>query len=346
MANYFKIGNRLIGENFPPVVIAEVGINHNGSLDLAIHLSEVAIKSGAEIIKHQTHIADKEMSIEAKNIVPGNSKIDIFTIIKNSQLSENDEFKLARFITQKKKIFISSPFCREAVDRLEKIGVPAYKIGSGECNNYPLVEYICKKKKPVILSTGMNNITSVKKSVQIIRKYKIPYALLHCTNIYPTPNELVRLNCLLDLKKSFKDAILGISDHTETIYSCLGAVSLGARVIEKHFVDTKKRKGPDISCSMDKRELSQLIVGSKLIFSSLTGSKKALKQESKTIKFAFASIIATQDIKKGEIFSENNIFPIRPGNGYFKVKDFNFLLGKKASKNISEYRQIKKNEVL
>ena len=180
MAKSFKIGNRLIGENFPPVVIAEVGINHNGSLDLAIHLSEVAIKSGAEIIKHQTHIADKEMSVEAKNIVPGNSKIDIFTIIKNSQLSENDEFKLARFITQKKKIFISSPFCREAVDRLEKIGVPAYKIGSGECNNYPLVEYICKKKKPVILSTGMNNITSVKKSVQIIRKYKISLVKLLC----------------------------------------------------------------------------------------------------------------------------------------------------------------------
>ena len=125
MAKSFKIGNRLIGENFPPVVIAEVGINHNGSLDLAIHLSEVAIKSGAEIIKHQTHIADKEMSVEAKNIVPGNSKIDIFTIIKNSQLSENDEFKLARFITQKKKFLLVHLFVgRQLIDWKKLVFLP------------------------------------------------------------------------------------------------------------------------------------------------------------------------------------------------------------------------------
>ncbi len=346
MSASFSINKRKIGENYPPIVIAEIGINHNGKLDLAIHLADTAIKHGAEIIKHQTHIAEKEMSNEAKKIKPGNSNKNIFSIIKECQLSENDEFKFAKYIRQKKKIFISSPFSREAVDRLEKIGVPAYKIGSGECNNYPFLEYVCKKKKPIILSTGMNDILSIKKSVKIIRKYKVPYALLHCTNIYPTPNELVRLECLNDLKKNFKDAIIGLSDHTETIYSCLGAVSLGASILEKHFVDNKSiRKGPDVSCSMDKNELKEMIVGSKLIFSSLKGTKRALKEETKTINFAFASIVATKNIKKGQKLTKNNIFPIRPGTGDFGVKNFESLLGKNAKRDIKENYQIKKRDI-
>ena len=346
MEKSFKISNRKIGINYPPLVIAEIGINHNGSLDLAIHLAEAAIKSGAEVIKHQTHIADKEMSVEAKKIKPGNSNKNIFSIIRDSQLSEENEFKLARFIKQKKKIFMSSPFSREAVDRLERIGVPAYKIGSGECNNYPFVEYVCKKKKPIILSTGMNDIVSIRKSVNIIRKYKIPYALLHCTNIYPTPNELVRLNCLIDLKKNFKDAVIGLSDHTETNYSCLGSIALGARVIEKHFVDDKsKRKGPDVSCSMDKNELKEMILATKLIFKSIKGKKIPLKEETKTINFAFASIAATQNIKRGQKLTRNNIFPIRPGNGDFRVKDYKKLIGKKAKKNIYKNHQIKKGDL-
>ena len=342
----FSINKRKIGKDYPPVVIAEIGINHNGNLDLAIHLADIAIKNGAEIIKHQTHIAEKEMSNEAKTIKPGNSKKNIFSIIKSCQLTENDEFKFAKYIKQKKRIFISSPFSREAVNRLEKIGVPAYKIGSGECNNYPFLEYVCKKKKPIILSTGMNDIQSIKKSVKIIRKHNIPYALLHCTNIYPTPNELVRLECINDLEKNFKDAIIGLSDHTRTIYSCLGAVSLGASILEKHFIDDKsKRKGPDVSCSMDKNELREMINGSKLIFSSLRGSKKALKEEIKTINFAFASIVATKNIKKGDRLTKENIFPIRPGTGEFGVKDFQSLLGKIATKDIKQNYQIKKRDI-
>ena len=341
-----KIGNINIGTKYKPVVIAELGINHNGSIERAVKIADAAIKSGAKIIKHQTHIPEDEMSLEAKKIKPGNSNKNIFSIIKECQLSENDEFKFAKYIRQKKKIFISSPFSREAVDRLEKIGVPAYKIGSGECNNYPFLEYVCKKKKPIILSTGMNDILSIKKSVKIIRKYKVPYALLHCTNIYPTPNELVRLECLNDLKKNFKDAIIGLSDHTETIYSCLGAVSLGASILEKHFVDNKSiRKGPDVSCSMDKNELKEMIVGSKLIFSSLKGTKRALKEETKTINFAFASIVATKNIKKGQKLTKNNIFPIRPGTGDFGVKNFESLLGKNAKRDIKENYQIKKRDI-
>jgi N-acetylneuraminate synthase len=345
MANHFKISNIHVGDNFPPVVISEIGINHNGSLDFAIQLCDSAIKAGAKIIKHQTHIADKEMSIEAKKIVPGNSKKNIYNIIKSCQLSYDDELKMAKFVRQRKAIYISSPFSREAVDRLCSIKVPAFKIGSGECNNYPLVEYICKKKKPIILSTGMNDIRSIKKTVNIIRKYKLPYALMHCTNIYPTPNKLVRLNCLNDLKKNFPDAVIGLSDHTTSNYSCYAAVALGARIIEKHYIDKKSRIGPDVSCSMDQLELQQMIEGTKAIFDSMQGKKKSLNEEKKTINFAFASIAATKNIKIGEKITKANIFPLRPATGYFKVKDYEKILGKVAKNNIKKNYQLKFSDI-
>ena len=138
-------------------------------------------------------------------------------------------------------VFISTPFCKAAVDRLNEFKVPMFKIGSGECNNYPLVEYICKQKKPIILSTGMNDIKSITPSVRLFRKYKIPFALLHCTNIYPTDHKLVRLEAMIKMQKYFPDAIVGLSDHTEGIYN-VGAATLGAKIIEKHLQMIKKIK--------------------------------------------------------------------------------------------------------
>lgn len=338
----FKIGNLKIGKNLPPVIIAEIGINHNGSIDRAIEIADAAIRSGAKIIKHQTHILEDEMSLEAKKIVPGNSKKSIFEIIKNSLLNERDEKKLMNYIKSKKRIFISTPFSRKAADRLNNFNVPAFKIGSGECNNYPLIKYICKFKKPIILSTGMNNISSIRPAVNIIKKAKIPLAILHCTNIYPTPPKLVRLDCISVLKKYFPSCVIGISDHTETIYSSLGAVSLGARIIEKHFVDSKQRKGPDISSSMDPKELRDLILGSEIIFKSRGANKEALKQENKTIAFAFASVVSTKKIYKGQKLSKDNIFVKRPGTGDFKIKDLEKLYGKIAVQDIPFNIQIKK----
>ena len=340
-----KIAHRKIGGKNPPLIVPEIGINHNGSLDKAISIADSAIKSGAEIIKHQTHIFDEEMSIEAKKIRPGNSKKNIYQIIKETQLSYDDEKKLCNYIKSKKKIFISTPFCKKAADRLMSFNVPAFKIGSGECNNYPLVEYIAKKKKPVILSTGMNTISSINKSVKILKKYKVDFALLHCTNLYPTPSHLVKLNAINQMKKKFKDVPIGLSDHTEDIYSCLASVALGAVIIEKHFVDTKKMNGPDVSCSMDPKELENLIHGSRTIYNSLKGDKIPSKEEKVTMNFAFASVAATSDIRKGEIFTKENIFTIRPSNGDFKINDYNKLIGKKASKDLKKGVQIKLNDI-
>jgi N-acetylneuraminate synthase len=179
----FKIASRMVGDEYPPLVITEIGINHNGSLDLAIALADAAISAGAEVIKHQTHVIDDEMSEEAKKIIPGNAKISIYEIIKKCALNEKDEKLFCNHVRSKKKIFISTPFSKKAVDRCIRLKVPAFKIGSGECNNFHLIEYITKFKLPIIMSTGMNSVQSIRKSVNIITKKKIPLALLHCTNI-------------------------------------------------------------------------------------------------------------------------------------------------------------------
>ena len=251
----FKIAGREIGKNKEPLIIAELGINHNGNLDQAIAIADSAIKSGAEILKHQTHIPDEEMSIEAKKAIPGNSKFSIYKIIKNCALSELDEKKLMQYIKSKKKIFISTPFSKAAVDRLIRFGVPAFKIGSGEWNNLELIKYICKFKKPIIMSTGMSYLRELKNTVNYINKKKIPLALMHCTNVYPTPLQKSRLNSILLMQKTFTKNIIGYSDHTVGLYASYAALSLGAKIIEKHYVDSHSRKGPDVSCSMDKNQL-------------------------------------------------------------------------------------------
>ena len=169
----FKISDITVSQKTDPLIIAEIGINHNGSLERAINIADQAMKSGAKVIKHQTHIVDDEYSFHAKKIKPGNSNRNIFDIIKNCSLNEEEEFKLMNYIKKKKRIFISTPFSLKAVDRLIKFKVPAFKVGSGECNNHILIDYIAKQNKPIILSTGMNNMSSVDQSVKIINKYGV-----------------------------------------------------------------------------------------------------------------------------------------------------------------------------
>ena len=345
MKSNFKISNRTVGIGHKPIIIAELGINHNGSIKEAKKLVDAAFKAGAEIVKHQTHILEDEMSEEAKNIVPSHTKETIFNIMKKCSLSENDEKSLMQYVKKKGMIFISTPFSKLAVDRLVRFKVPAFKIGSGECNNYPLIEYIAKNKKPVILSTGMNSIKSIKPAVKIFRKHKTPFALLHCTNIYPTPSHLVRLGAILKIKKAFPDAVLGLSDHSQTIYPCLGAIALGASIIEKHFTDNKKRLGPDISASMDSNELTALIKGSNEIFKANGNYKGPVIEEKSTMNFAFASIVSTKNIYPGEKLSEKNIFPRRPGTGDFFARDYKKLIGKKAKNFIKDNTLIKKKDI-
>ena len=336
MKPFIEISNRKIGEDYSPIVIVEIGINHEGDLKTAFEMVDAAYESGAEIIKHQTHVIEDEMSKEAKKVIPGNADISIYEIMASCALSEEEEIKLKEYIESKGMIFISTPFSRAAADRLERMNVNAYKIGSGEMNNYPLLEHIAAFRKPMIVSTGMNDIKKVRKAVEILEKYEVKYALLHTTNLYPTPPELVRLGAMEELKREFPNAVIGLSDHTLNNNSCLAATALGASILERHFTDTKDRKGPDIICSMTPLELRELIKSSKEIMLMRGGSKKAAEEEQVTINFAFSTVVTIASIKKDEIFTEDNIWVKRPGIGQILAEDYYKVLGKKATRDIEQ----------
>ncbi|NVJ54389.1 MAG: N-acetylneuraminate synthase family protein [Campylobacteraceae bacterium] len=328
------IENREISLEKPPLVIVEIGINHEGSLETALEMVDEAWKAGAEVIKHQTHVVEDEMSKEAKNVVPGNASESIYEIMERCALSEEDEKKLKDYIESKGMIFISTPFSRAAADRLERIGVSAYKIGSGECNNYPLIEHIASFGKPMIVSTGMNDIRQVKKTVDILERKNVSYALLHTTNLYPTPVHLVRLGAMQELQKEFPNAIVGLSDHTTSNRACFAATALGACILERHFTDKMERTGPDIINSMDPIALKELIIGSKEISLMRGGVKEPAAEEQVTIDFAFATVVTIKDIQKGEEFTKDNLWVKRPGTGPIKAEYYNDIIGKKASKSI------------
>ena len=209
-------------------------------------------------------------------------------------------------------------------------------------NNLPLIRYISKFKKPIILSTGMNDLKSIKVTTKILDSKKIKYALLHTTNIYPTPYNLVRLNSIKELQKNYRNKPIGLSDHTVDNYTSYAALGMGACIIERHFTDKSSRKGPDISCSMNPISLKELIDASKKIFYSLKGEKKPVKEEKPTINFAFASVVAIKDIGKGEKFNNKNIWVKRPGIGYFKADKYEKLLGKYCIKDIKNGSLLKK----
>ena len=335
MSNPFiEISGRKVGLDYPPLVIAEIGINHEGSIKVAKEMVDAACRAGVEVVKHQTHIVEDEMSGAAKKVIPGNANVSIYDIMERCALNEADEATLKNYVESKGMIFISTPFSRAATNRLQKMDVEAYKIGSGECNNYPLLEHIAQFGKPVILSTGMNTIESVAKAVSIFDKSNTPIALLHTTNLYPTPSHLVRFGAMLELHQAFPDKVFGLSDHTLNNNACLGAVALGASILERHFTDHMKRTGPDIVCSMDEQACKELIVGSKEMALMRGGKKEPAKEEQVTIDFAFATVCSIAPIKKGELFTKDNIWVKRPGTGEILAEHFNELLGKKATKDI------------
>jgi len=338
---HFQIGDRRVGYDEDPLIIAEIGINHNGSLEVAKKMARTAIEAGVDVVKHQTHIVEDEMSHEADIDEIGYIGKTIFQLMKDCALDEHEEYELMNYVHDLGGIFMSTPFSRAAADRLEKFDVPAYKIGSGECNNYPLLEHIAGFGKPIILSTGMNTLDSIEEAISIFKDKDIQYAILHTTNIYPTPNHLVRLGALNEIRKRFPEAVLGFSDHTITNHACFGAVALGACILERHYTDSMDREGPDIINSMDPISARDLVEGSKIIKQERGGKKGPIKEEQPVIDFAYASVVTIANIKEGEILSKENLWVKRPGSGPLYAKDYKEILGKKAVCDISKDSHLK-----
>jgi sialic acid synthase SpsE len=329
-----NFGGRLVGPAHPPLVIAEIGINHEGSLKTAFEMVDAAAEAGAEVLKHQTHVVEDEMSHAAMKVIPGNAKESIYEIMARCALSEADEMQLKAYVEAKGMLFISTPFSRAAADRLERMQVKAYKIGSGECNNYPLLRHVAAFGKPIILSTGMNTIESVAKAVAIFEAAGVPYVLLHTTNLYPTPPHLVRLGAMVQLAQAFPNALVGLSDHTTNNLACFGAVALGACVLERHFTDSMQRQGPDIVCSMDIQACRELIEGSRTLHLELGGTKGPTREEQVTMDFAFATVVTIKPVRVGDAFTKDNVWVKRPGTGELLADRFEDVLGKRALRDL------------
>lgn len=324
-------------------IIAEAGVNHNGKIELAYKLIVAAKETGVDAVKFQTFKAEKIVSKKTKmaryqieNLQKDESQLEM---LKKLEISYGDFRKLKKYCDKIGIMFLSTPDEEESLDFLvDSIKIPIIKVGSGELTNLPFLRCIAKKNKPIIISTGMGNLGEVESALNILTNSgtkRKNITILHCTTNYPCPYEEVNLKAMLSLKEAFKLSV-GYSDHTLGIEVPISAVSLGATVIEKHFTLDKNMEGPDHKASLEPNELKAMVKAIRNIEEALgDGIKKPNKSEIDIMKVARKSIVASKDIKKGEIFNDDNITVKRPGTGISPMR-WNEIVGKIAKKDFKE----------
>lgn len=344
MSRNFEINGRKIGDEFAPLVIPEIGINHGGDIKRAIQMIDDVADAGGECVKFQAHSVDDEMI--PNDVVPANSTRSIWDIIDQCTLTDEEERICKKHAEDRGLFFLSTPFSREAATRLDSLDVPGFKIGSGECNNLPLIRHIARFGRPIIVSTGMNDIESIKRTVDVLETENASFALLHCTSMYPTPFSNVRLGSITQLRELFPNTVIGISDHSLSNLPSISAVALGAAIIERHFTSDMNWIGEDIEISVDPAGLRELIEGSQIVHQASGGSKTVLRDEQPTIDFAYASVVAIRDISEGEILTDENVWVKRPGTGEILAFDFEKVVGKKAGTSMKRGHQLGWSDVI
>lgn len=327
--------------------IAEAGVNHNGSLEIAKKLIDIAVNSGADAVKFQNFKCEELLTKNAKKMkhqTRSNNKISQFRLLKRLELTDEQLIKLKNYSRKKKIIFFSTAFDNKSLIFLNRLNLPIFKVPSSEINNSPYLKILAGFKKPIILSTGMSYENEVKEAINILLKNgmkKKNIILLHCTSQYPTKFSDLNLNAILTLRKKFKCTV-GYSDHSPGLIAPIAAVAMGSKVIEKHFTISKKMKGPDHISSLNPTELKEVISSiRKLEISFGDGIKKPTKSEKENRLLGRKSIVAYKNIKIGEKFSLKNITTKRPGTGISPTKYFD-LIGKKSKKNYKTDDLIKK----
>ncbi len=328
--------DRYIGEDSPCYIVMDAAANHNADLDTAIKLIKLAAKMGADAIKFQTYTAEKLYSTKTPlfSYVP----ISACELIKKVQHPREWLPILNKAARENNIDFTSSPFDYEAVDLLEEINVPFHKIASCEIVDLDLIDYVARKQKPVIISTGMANIGEIEDAVNVmIKNNNKNIILLHCNTIYPAPYEVVNLNAIKTLKKVF-DYPIGYSDHTIGIHMSIAAVALGAKVIERHFTLDKSQEGPDHAVALDPDELKELVQNIRDLEKAMgDGQKGPHELELENYEKGRRSIIAAKDIPEGTIITRDLLIIKRPSYG-IKPKFLNLVIGRKAKVDI-EYDQ-------
>jgi N,N'-diacetyllegionaminate synthase len=321
-------------------IIAEAGVNHNGSLELAKKLVDIAIEAGCDCVKFQTFKAERLVSKIAEKAdyqkeVTGSNESQL-AMIKKLELSYDDFIDLKKYCDAREIFFLSTPFDLESIDFLQKLNVALWKIPSGEITNLPYIIKIAATGKSVILSTGMSTLEEVKVAVSLLKQNNAgELTLLQCNTEYPTPFDDVNLKAMLTMQKELKVKI-GYSDHTSGIEVPIAAAALGAAVIEKHFTLDKNMEGPDHKASLEPEELALMVRSIRNIEKAMgTGIKVPSPSEIKNMPIARKSIIAGRNIKKGEIFTEENITIKRPGTGISPMRWFD-VLGTTAVQDFEE----------
>lgn len=326
-------------------IIAEAGVNHNGNLDIAKKMIDEASKTGVDAIKFQTFKTENLVCKGAKKAEYQKNNTDNkenqFEMLKRLEFSYEDFKELNEYCKLKDIMFLSSPFDLESIEMLKKLDIEIFKVPSGEIENVPYLREISKCNKKIILSSGMCNLSDIEFAIEILEKEGAKdISILHCNTEYPTPMEDVNLKAMETIKKAFSYDV-GYSDHTEGIEIPIAAVALGAKIIEKHFTLDKSMEGPDHAASLTPKELKDMVCAIRNIEKALgNGRKIPSKSESKNKDIARKSIVSKRPIKKGEIFSLENITTKRPGTG-ISPKRFDEIIGKEAFKDFNEDEMIK-----
>ncbi len=315
-----RIGNHHIGNSEPCFIIAEAGVNHNGDINLAKKLVDAAKEAGADAVKFQTFRAEDLVvkgaeKAEYQKMSTGTDESQ-FDMLKKLELTERDFAELFSYAQGKGIIFLSSPFDMASVNLLDELGVPAFKVGSGEITNFPLLEHIAGKNKSIILSTGMATLEEVGEALQVLQKAVArDIVLLHCVTSYPTKIEDMNLNAMETLRSAFELPV-GLSDHSLGITIPIAAVALGARVIEKHFTLNRSLSGPDHQASLEPDELKQMVKAIRDVERAMgNGLKRPTVEEEENKKVARRSIVASVDIPEGVIITEEMLDFKRAGTG-------------------------------
>jgi len=310
-----------------PVIVVELGINHRGDLDYAKHLCLLASSAGAKFVKNQTHIPDAEMSPEATSVVPPGQEASIFEIIKENSMSMDDEIRLKEYCDSLGLTYFSTPFSVEAAHFLEDLGVPLFKVGSGECDNFALLEFLVRTGKPLIVSTGMRALRDIEEQLEFLVSTVKDLAILETTNSYPCSPHSVSLGGIRELKTKFPEIPIGYSDHTVGMAFVYAALGAGAGVIEKHFTDDLNAQGPDIKGSMDVSMLAELVKLAPEISASLARNKSLKAAEHGVLEFARGTLCAAVDLVEGTTLCKEHVTSKRPGTGDFFWSDLDNILG-------------------
>ena len=329
------------------IIIAEAGVNHNGDIETAKRLIDVASDAGADYVKFQTFKAETIVSQNAKKanyqIKNTNDNDTQFEMLKNLELSNSDHEILINYCKKKNIQFFSTAFDLDGVDYLDSLGLKMFKIPSGEITNYPYLQAVAKKNKPIILSTGMATLLEIEEALNILLKNgakKEEVIILHCNSAYPTPIEDVNLKAMLSIRDAFGVKI-GYSDHSEGIEVSIAAVALGAIVIEKHFTLDRNMKGPDHGASLEPHELKDMVKSIRNIEKAISGNgiKEASNSEKKNISIARKSIHLSKNLKSGSTITEKNIIALRPGDGICPM-NWEKVIGLKVNTDLNKFTKL------